>query len=144
MTKPFELTASEAIKLIRNKKLSIHEWVLSCFERIKEKEDVVKAWIYLDEENALKKSKQLDKQKNNIALGIPFGIKDIIDASNVPTGFGTPFYKNNIPARDAASVAVAKQSGCVFMGKTVSQQIHIIKTLLQVALVLDQQRLLLP
>ena len=81
MTKPFELTASEAIKLIRNKKLSIHEWVLSCFERIKEKEDVVKAWIYLDEENALKKSKQLDEQNNNIALGIPFGIKDIIDLS---------------------------------------------------------------
>ena len=46
--------------------------------------------------NALKKSKQLDEQNNNIALGIPFGIKDIIDASNVPTGFGTPFYKNNI------------------------------------------------
>ena len=123
MTKPFELTASEAIKLIRNKKLSIHEWVLSCFERIKEKEDIVKAWIYLDEENALKKSKQLDEHSNNSLLGIPFGIKDIIDASNVPTGFGTPFYKNNIPARDAASVAVAKQSGCVFMGKTVSTEL---------------------
>ena len=123
MTKPFELTASEAINLIRNKKLSIHEWVLSCFERIKEKEDVVKAWIYLDEENALKKSKQLDEQNNDIALGIPFGIKDIIDASNVPTGFGTPFYKNNIPARDAASVAVSKQAGCVFMGKTVSTEL---------------------
>ncbi len=123
MTEPFELTASEAIKLIRNKKLSIHEWVLSCFERIKEKEDVVKAWIYLDEENALKKSKQLDELNNDISLGIPFGIKDIIDASNVPTSFGTPFYKNNIPARDAASVAVAKQSGCVFMGKTVSTEL---------------------
>ena len=123
MTKPFELTATEAIKLIRNKKLSIHEWVLSCFERIKEKEEIVKAWIYLDEENALKKSKQLDEQSNNSLLGIPFGIKDIIDASNVPTGFGTPFYKNNIPARDAASVAVAKQSGCVFMGKTVSTEL---------------------
>ena len=123
MTKPFELTASEAINLIRNKNLSIHEWVLSCFERIKEKEDIVKAWIYLDEENALKKSKQLDEQNNNIALGIPFGIKDIIDASNVPTGFGTPFYKNNIPARDAASVAVSKQAGCVFMGKTVSTEL---------------------
>jgi amidase len=123
MTKPFELTATEAIKLIRNKKLSIHEWVLSCFERIKEKEEIVKAWIYLDEENALKKSKQLDEQSNNSVLGIPFGIKDIIDASNVPTGFGTPFYKKNIPARDAASVAVAKQSGCVFMGKTVSTEL---------------------
>ena len=123
MTKPFELTATEAIKLIRNKKLSIHEWVLSCFERIKEKEEIVKAWIYLDEENALKKSRQLDEQSNNSLLGIPFGIKDIIDASNVPTGFGTPFYKKNIPARDAASVAVAKQSGCVFMGKTVSTEL---------------------
>ena len=123
MTKPFELTATEAIKLIRNKKLSIHEWVLSCFERIKEKEEIVKAWIYLDEENALKKSKQLDEQSNNSVLGIPFGIKDIIDASNVPTGFGTPFYKKNIPVRDAASVAVAKQSGCVFMGKTVSTEL---------------------
>jgi amidase len=97
--------------------------VLSCFERIKEKEEIVKAWIYLDEENALKKSKQLDEQSNNSVLGIPFGIKDIIDASNVPTGFGTPFYKKNIPARDAASVAVAKQSGCVFMGKTVSTEL---------------------
>ena len=123
MTKPFELSATEAIKHIKNKKLSIHEWVLSCFERIKEKEETVKAWIYLDEENALKKSKQLDEQSNNSVLGIPFGIKDIIDASNVPTGFGTPFYKKNIPARDAASVAVAKQSGCVFMGKTVSTEL---------------------
>ena len=123
MTKPFELTATEAIKLIQNRKLSIHEWVLSCFKRIKEKEKTVKAWIYLDEENADKKAKQLDDLNNSSILGIPFGIKDIIDASNVPTGFGTPFYKNNIPARDAASVAVAKQSGCVFMGKTVSTEL---------------------
>ena len=56
-------------------------------------------------------------------MGIPFGIKDIIDASNVPSGLGTPFYKNNIPLRDAASVAVSKQAGCVFMGKTVSTEL---------------------
>ena len=123
MTKPFELTATEAIKLVQKRKLSIHEWVLSCFKRIKEKEKTVKAWIYLDEENADKKAKQLDDLNNSSLLGIPFGIKDIIDASNVPTGFGTPFYKNNIPARDAASVAVAKQSGCVFIGKTVSTEL---------------------
>ena len=56
-------------------------------------------------------------------MGIPFGIKDIIDASNVPSGLGTPFYKNNIPIRDAASVAVSKQAGCVFIGKTVSTEL---------------------
>lgn len=123
MSKPYELTATEAIELIQKRELSIFEWVSSCFSRVKEKEEVVKAWIYLDEENALKKAKELDETNNPNLLGIPFGIKDIIDASNVPSGLGTPFYENNIPARDAASVAVAKESGCVFMGKTVSTEL---------------------
>ena len=123
MTNPFELTATDAIKLISNNKLSRYEWVQSCFERIREKEDLVKAWIYLDEDKALKKAKQLDNENDKSQLGIPFGIKDIIDASNTPTGFGTNFYQNNVPMRDAASVAVAKQSGCIFIGKTVSTEL---------------------
>ena len=123
MTNPFELTATDAIKLISNNRLSRYEWVQSCFERIREKEDLVKAWVYLDEDRALEKAKQLDNKNDKSQLGIPFGIKDIIDASNTPTGFGTNFYQNNVPMRDAASVAVAKQSGCIFIGKTVSTEL---------------------
>ena len=123
MTNPFELTATDAIKLICENKLSRYEWVQSCFKRIREKEDLVRAWVYLDEERALEKAKQLDNENNVSQLGIPFGIKDIIDASNSPTGFGTNFYQNNVPMRDAASVAVAKQSGCIFIGKTVSTEL---------------------
>ena len=123
MTNPFEFTATDAIKLISNNKLSRYEWVQSCFERIREKEDLVKAWIYLDEDRALEKAKQLDNENNESQLGIPFGIKDIIDASNTPTGFGTNFYQNNVPMRDAASVSIAKQSGCIFIGKTVSTEL---------------------
>ena len=123
MTNPFELTPTDAIKLIGNNKLSRYEWVQSCFERIREKEDLVKAWVYLDEDRALEKAKQLDNENDKSQLGIPFGIKDIIDASNTPTGFGTNFYQNNVPMRDAASVSVAKQSGCIFIGKTVSTEL---------------------
>ncbi len=123
MTIPFELTATDAIKLIRENKLSRYEWVQSCLERIREKEDLVKAWVYLDEDRALEKAKQLDNENDKSQLGIPFGIKDIIDASNTPTGFGTNFYQNNVPMRDAASVSVAKQSGCIFIGKTVSTEL---------------------
>ncbi len=123
MTNPFELTATDAIKLIGKSKLSRYEWVQSCFERIRKKEDLVKAWVYLDEDRALEKAKQLDNANNKSLLGIPFGIKDIIDASNIPTRFGTSFYQNNVPMRDAASVAVAKQSGCIFIGKTVSTEL---------------------
>ena len=53
MTNPYELTATDAIKLIGNNRLSRYEWVYSCFERIREKEDLVKAWVYLDEDRAL-------------------------------------------------------------------------------------------
>ena len=123
MTNPYELTATDAIKLIGNNKLSRYDWVQSCFERIRQKEDLVKAWVYLDEDRALEKAKQLDNENNLSQLGIPFGIKDIIDASNTPTGFGTNFYQNNVPMRDAASVSVAKQSGCIFIGKTVSTEL---------------------
>lgn len=123
MTKPFELTATDALELINNKDLSYYEWIESCFNRIKERDIDVKAWIYLDEKNALKKARQLDELNNNSLLGIPFGIKDIIDASNIPSGLGTPFYEKNIPARDAGSVSIAKQSGCIFLGKTVSTEL---------------------
>ena len=123
MTNPYELTATDAFKLLKNKNLSVFEWVSSCFDRIREKENEVKAWIYLDKENALNTAKKLDNSNNTDIMGIPFGIKDIIDASNVPSGLGTPFYKNNIPIRDAASVAVSKQAGCVFIGKTVSTEL---------------------
>lgn len=75
MTNPFELSATEAIELIKNRKLSIYEWVLSCFNRIKQKDSDVKAWIYLDEKNALKKARQLDELNDSSLLGIPFGIK---------------------------------------------------------------------
>ena len=64
MTIPFELTATDAIKLIRENKLSRCEWVQSCFERIREKEDLVKAWVYLDEDRALEKAKQLDNKND--------------------------------------------------------------------------------
>ena len=74
MTNPFELTATDAIKLIGNNKLSRYEWVQSCFERIREKEDLVKAWVYLDEDRALEKAKQLDNENDKSQLGIPFGI----------------------------------------------------------------------
>ena len=92
MTNPYEFTATEAIELIKNRKLSIYEWVSSCFDRIKQKDSEVKAWIYLDEKNALKKAIQLDDLNDNSLLGIPFGIKDIIDASNEEHVYAVKLY----------------------------------------------------
>ena len=60
MSKPYELTATEAIRLIQNRELSISEWVSSCFARIKEKENVVAPYEILHE------SEQEDLDLDNI------------------------------------------------------------------------------
>ena len=78
MTEAFKLSATDAIAEINNGQLSRYEWVLSCINRIKEKENEIKAWVCIDEENAIKKAKQLDDIGLKENLGIPFGIKDII------------------------------------------------------------------
>lgn len=123
MTEAFKLSATDAIAEINKGQLSRHEWVLSCIKRIKENENKIKAWVCIDEENAIKKAKKLDNIGLKENLGIPFGIKDIIDSSNLPSTLGTPFYSQNIPIRDAGSVAIAKETGCIVLGKTVTTEL---------------------
>ncbi len=71
---------------------------------------------------ALEQAKKFD-DLNDEKFGIPIGAKDIIDVSGMPTQMGTSFYQNNIPARDAASIAISKDAGCIVIGKTVTTEL---------------------
>jgi amidase len=122
MTEPSFLTATEAIELIKQKKLSRYEWIQSCIKRIKGRETITQAWTFVNFDEALKQAKKLD-DINSEKFGIPIGAKDIIDVSGMPTQMGTSFYENNIPARDSASVAIAKDAGCIVIGKTVTTEL---------------------
>ena len=122
MTEPNFLTATEAIDLIKQNKLSRYEWVESCINRINERESITQAWTFVDFDDALKQAKKFDDMKGE-KFGIPIGAKDIIDVSGMPTQMGTSFYSNNIPARDAASIAISKEAGCIIIGKTVTTEL---------------------
>ena len=56
-------------------------------------------------------------------LGIPFGVKDIIDTADMPTELGTPVFRGNRPTRDAACVSMLKESGGLCLGKTVTTEL---------------------
>jgi len=122
MPEPSFLTATEAIELIKQKKLSRYEWIQSCIERIKERENITQAWTFVNFDDALKQAKKFDNITSE-KFGIPIGAKDIIDVSGMPTQMGTSFYQNNIPARDAASIAISKDAGCIVLGKTVTTEL---------------------
>ena len=123
MSELHELTATEAAARMANGEFSSVQLVESCLERIHEREPEVGAWAHLDEALALNAARTADATKPRSPLhGIPFGVKDIIDTSELPTECGTPIHAGRRPLEDASCVARMKAAGAVMMGKTVSTE----------------------
>jgi hypothetical protein len=118
-SEPCFLTASEASALIGAGKLSCEELARSCLARIAAREPAVRAWLYLDPEQAIRNAREIDKSPRLSALhGLPFGVKDVIDTADMPTTQNSPIYRGTQVGRDAACVAVARHSGALILGKT--------------------------
>jgi len=120
---PHALPAAEAARLIRDRALSVEEMARSCLDRVMARDRQVKAWLFLDPDLVLKRARELDKRSAaGLPLGplhgIPFGVKDVIDTSDMPTTQNSPIYPDTRPGRDAACVAIARHSGALIFGKT--------------------------
>lgn len=50
--------------------------------------------------------------------GLPIAHKDLVDTAGIRTTRGSPFYRDNVPARDAAIIQRLRAAGCVTLGKT--------------------------
>ena len=123
MSDLFRLSASEAVARIREGKLTSEGLVRSCLERIDSRESQVKAWVHLDRDFALTQARECDRAVNRGPIhGIPFAAKDIMDTADLPAEYGSPIYKGNRPAADAACVALSRAAGGVLLGKTVTTE----------------------
>jgi amidase len=93
----------------------------ACLDRIEARDGAVKAWAYIDPENALAQARALDSSPAKGPLhGVPIGIKDVLDTADMPTEMGSPIYEGHRPVADAASVAMLRAAGAVILGKTVT------------------------
>ncbi|MEA2783232.1 MAG: hypothetical protein QOK29_4776 [Rhodospirillaceae bacterium] len=123
MTELNRLTAVEAARMIASGEISSEELVRACLARIREREELVGAWEYLNEELALAAARASDAAETKSALhGVPFGIKDVIDTADMPTQRGTPIHAGRRPKRDATCVAEMRKAGAVALGKTVTTE----------------------
>jgi len=117
------LSASQAAKALAQREIKASDLLLSCLDRIGQRESIVKAWVSLGKENALARAKALDKGAiKGILHGLPIGIKDLFDTYDLPTGYGSPIYAKHYPSSDAVSVALMRQAGGIILGKTVSTE----------------------
>ena len=120
MAAPCDLDATTALALIRRRQLSVEDLVRSCLERIAERDPVVRAFVSVDADGALAAARRLDRGESagGPLLGLPFGVKDIIDVAGMATAFGSTLPIGRMAAADAASVALHRQAGAIPLGKT--------------------------
>ena len=123
------LSATQAIKALSRREIKATNLLLSCLDRIGQRESIVKAWTSLGKENALTRAKQLDKGAfQGILHGIPIGVKDLYDTYDLPTSYGSPIYTNHYPVADAVSVAQMRRAGGIILGKTVTTEFATFKS----------------
>jgi len=123
VTKYARMSASEAGAAIQAGRLTSEALVGACLERIAQRETDVRAWAWIDPEQALAQARACDRVPPRSRLhGIPVGIKDVIDTFDMPTAYGSPIYEGHRPAADAACVSQIRELGGVILGKTVSTE----------------------
>jgi len=122
MSGPEHLTASEAAARLSAGTLTAEALTRACLERARAGAGI-KAWAYLNEEQAIAQAQAVDRAgRTGLLAGVPVGIKDIIDTAGLPTEHGSPIYRGNRPFADAACVALIRAAGGVILGKTVTTE----------------------
>ncbi len=114
-----QMTATEAAAAIAAGTLQVETLARSCLDKIAAREDVLKAWAYLDPAAVLRQARELDQTPSRGPLhGIPVAIKDVIDTRDMPTSHNSPIYFGHRPAADAACVETLRAAGALIIGKT--------------------------
>ena len=126
-----QLSVAESAAAIRAGEITSVELVDSCLARIAEREETVQAWAYLDPEHARKQARERHEARQaGMALGplhgVPVGVKDIFDTSDMPTEDGTVLHAGRRPLYDCTVVSQLRQAGAVIMGKTVTTELAVL------------------
>src|SRR5437762_12727980 len=116
------LSASEAVRRLAAGDLTAEALTRACLDRASAGAEI-KAWAWLDPEQALTQARAVDRAgRRGLLGGVPVGIKDVIDTVDMPTGHGSPIYPGNRPFADAACVALIRAASGVILGKTVTTE----------------------
>lgn len=121
------MTAVEAAAAIVDGRMTARELTEACLDNIAIQEATIGAWTHLDRDHALAQADAADEahrlgRQHGPLHGVPIGIKDIFDTSDMPTEDGSILHAGRTPRRDAAAVASLRAAGAIIMGKTVTTE----------------------
>jgi amidase len=123
MVSPLEMPAVELARRIAARELSAREVVGAHVARIAEVDPVLNAVVELRADAALAEAAAADRELARGRSwgplhGVPFTVKDWIDAAGLRCAGGQPAHRDRRPARDATAVARLRAAGGILLGKT--------------------------
>lgn len=119
----YQKTAHELHELLAKKEVKAVEIAQSMFQRIRQIEPKVHAYITLAEEQAYQSAQEVDElvakgEKLSPLAGIPVAIKDNISTKGLRTTCASKILENYIPPYDAAIIEQFKADHLITIGKT--------------------------
>ena len=117
------MSAAEMAKLIRTRKLSAREALTMHLKQIERVNPKVNAFVTLAPEMAAQAAARADemlarKEPLGPLHGLPVGHKDLLETRGIRTTFGSPLYKDYVPAEDDIVVERMQRAGAIVVGKT--------------------------
>lgn len=127
MTRPCDLDALDARRLIGRKELSPVELVESCIAQIDAVDPKVNAMVVRAYERARTEAAEAERavvrgDTLGPLHGLPIGIKDLSDTQGIVTAYGSLLYRDHVPERDEHVVAAVRRAGAIVIGKTNSPE----------------------
>ena len=117
------LSAIELAARMRSKRVSAREVMAAHLAQIERVNPKVNAIVTLVAERAMADAARADEllmrgDPVGVLHGLPVAHKDLVDTAGIRTTRGSPFYRDNVPTRDALIVTRIRAAGAVTLGKT--------------------------
>src|SRR5262249_46630563 len=113
--------------MLRDGQISACELMTACLERVAACEPQIRAWAFLDPDNAIEQARLADRRRaEGLSLGplhgLPVGVKDVFDSFCMPSEYGSEALRGRRPSSDADAVAVLRRAGAIIAGKTTTSE----------------------
>lgn len=118
----YEYTVHELVEKLEKGEITSEQITKSYFDRIKEKDPEVKAYVSLLEDDALAKARKIDEDRKNGKVvskyaGIPIGIKDNMCVKGTKTTCSSKMLENFVAPYDASVIEKLNDEDLVYLGK---------------------------
>ena len=118
-------SATEIVHLLRERAISPVDVVKASAERIQQVDETINAMPTLCIEQAIEKAEALERQnpmgQPHVPTwlgGLPISVKDLTETAGVRTTFGSPIYRDYVPAKSDIMVKQLEFRGAIVMGKS--------------------------